>query len=214
MIEPIARAEPLREAVYGRIVGLFWSGRYPPGTALTEAALARELGVSRTPVREALLRLQAEGVLDATLARGFTVRPLRVREAEELYPILAALESLAVRTATVPGDLGELERLLTELESCPDPVRRWQLDSAWHAGLVAASGNEQLIALVSRVRTSLSRYELTYMRETPVRADADRQHRAILAAFAAGDLPAAADLLTTHWHHGQSSIVTWLRNMS
>src|SRR5690348_7730652 len=102
--DPIPRPEPLRAAVYARIVALIVAGEYRPGSVLTEAALSRAMGVSRTPVREALLRLEAEGVLESTLARGFTLRPLSRSEAAELYPILAALEARAVKDAGPPPE--------------------------------------------------------------------------------------------------------------
>ncbi|MBB6379657.1 DNA-binding GntR family transcriptional regulator [Pseudonocardia eucalypti] len=214
--DPITRAEPLRAAVYARVVGLICSGDYEPGAAITEAALSRALNVSRTPVREALLRLEAEGVLQSALARGFTVRPLLRGETDELYPILAALESLAVTTA-VPVSTATLDQLaatLAELEACTDPVRRWRLDTAWHSGIVAASGNGHLASMVTRIRTNLSRYELTYMREVRSRAAADREHREILAALGAGEGDRAAELLRDHWYGGMRLIQDWIKGRS
>lgn len=213
---PIARAEPLRAAVYARIVGLICSGEYQPGEALTEASLSRSLQVSRTPVREALLRLEAEGVLQSTLARGFTVRPLVRSETEELYPILAALEGLAVTTAMQLGavETEPLAAILAELESCTDPVRRWQLDTEWHGGIVAAAGNEHLVALTGQIRTNLSRYELTYMREVHSRTAADREHREILAAIEDGRVDVAAEAIQRHWHGGMRLVQAWIDRRS
>lgn len=210
--EPITRGEPLREAVYARIVELISSGHYPPGAALTEASLSRSLDVSRTPVREALLRLEAEGVLRSALARGFTVRPLARREVVELYPILASLEALAVRTAApVPGPtVATLRDTLAELEVCRDPVRRWKLDTSWHGTLVAASGNGHLAGMIGRLRTNVSRYELAYMREITLRDEADHQHRDILAAVLAHEPDRAAALVETHWHRGMRLVLEWL----
>lgn len=210
--EPIARAEPLRDAVHARLVELISSGQYPPGAALTEASLSRALDVSRTPIREALLRLEAEGVLRSALARGFTIRPLVRREVEELYPILAGLEALAVRTAIpVPKPtVKALRGTLTELERCQDPVRRWKLDTRWHATLVAASGNEHLHAMIGQLRVNLSRYELAHLREVPTREHADQQHREILAALEARETDRAAELLETHWREGQQRVLDWL----
>lgn len=202
----------MREAVYSRIVELILSGQYPPGAALTEAGLSRTLQVSRTPVREALLRLQAEGVLESTLARGFTVRRLVHRDAAELYPILAALERLAVRTITSvqKSTMDTLHATAKELECCADPVRRWQLDSQWHGTIVAAAHNQQLLTMIGTLRTNLSRYELAYMRADRSRVEADRQHREILAAIRAGAWDKAADLLETHWHDGMNLVLDWL----
>lgn len=119
------------------------SGAFLPGDAVTEAGLSRSLQVSRTPVREALLRLEAEGVLQSALARGFTIRPLIGREAAELYPILAALEGLAVRSTTsLPGDTAKtLRATAQELKECQDPMLRRRLDAACHATIVASAGN-------------------------------------------------------------------------
>lgn len=210
--EPIARAEPLRAAVYARIVERISSGLYEPGAVLTEASLSRALDVSRTPVREALLRLEAEGVLESTHARGFTMRPLASGEVRELYPILANLEALAVRTANPlkAATLQSLDRTLTKLETSKQPVRRWKLDSEWHAKIVATAGNSQLTAMVDKLRTNLSRYELTYMREVSERTQADQQHRDILAALTAGEPDRAAALLEQHWHDGMNLLLDWL----
>ncbi|MEO3849392.1 GntR family transcriptional regulator [Streptomyces sp. B8F3] len=210
--EPIARAEPLRETVYLRIVALISSGAYAPGAPLTEAGLSRTLQVSRTPVREALLRLQAEGVLQSALARGFTVRPLVRRDAAELYPVLASLEALATRTITSldPATTERLRTTLDALEECTDPVRRWQLDTEWHTTIAAAAGNRHLLGMLTQLRTNLSRYELTYMREVTHRAEVDHEHRTVLAALADGDFARAAHRLERHWHDGMHTILDWL----
>jgi DNA-binding GntR family transcriptional regulator len=210
--DPIPRPQPLRAAVYARIVALIVSAEYRPGSVLTEAALSRAMGVSRTPVREALLRLEAEGVLESTLARGFMLRDLSRSEAAELYPILAALEALAVQDAgpALKPVLGTLRATLSELEGCTDAVRRWQLDTAWHRTLTSACGNRHLAGLIAQLRTSLSRYELAYMQQVHAREKADQQHREILGALEAGDARRAASLLTEHWHDGEEVILHWL----
>jgi DNA-binding GntR family transcriptional regulator len=210
--DPIPRPEPLRAAVYARIVALIVSAEYRPGSVLTEASLSRAMGVSRTPVREALLRLEAEGILESTLARGFTLRALSRREAAELYPILAALEALAVQDSgpAVQPVLGTLRAALSELEGCTDAVRRWQLDTAWHTTLTSACGNRNLAGLIAQLRTSVSRYELAYMRQVRSREKADQQHREILGALEAGDARRAASLLTEHWHDGKEAMLGWL----
>ena len=152
---PLRRAEPLREAVYARVVQLVNDGFFPPGAQLTEAQISRALGVSRTPVREALLRLASEGVLDSVLAKGFTVRPLALQEARELYPILWTLEALAVRSIDAPkaGVLRQLARISEQREQESDPLKRWRLDNDFHTLLVSLSENESLTALVGQLRT-------------------------------------------------------------
>ncbi|WP_328330881.1 MULTISPECIES: GntR family transcriptional regulator [unclassified Streptomyces] len=211
--QPITRGEPLRESVYARIVELIASGHVTPGAPLTEASLSRTLDVSRTPVREALLRLQAEGVVDSALARGFMVKPLTARECGELYPVLGALEALALRSVTQPLPHELMDRLtcrLAELERCDDPVRRRELDTLHHDVLVGLSGNQYLTTLTGQLRNNLSRYEIAYMHHTPERAHTDAEHREILAALATGDGNLAATLTERHWKAGMERVLTWL----
>lgn len=179
---------------------------------MTEANLSRILEVSRTPIREALLRLESEGVLSSALAKGFFVRPLSQDEAKELYPILAALEALALRSmeSFPEATLDELSTTMKELSESMDPIRRWQLDSQWHNQLVSASQNHKLIEMTRSLRTNLARYELTYMQEITHRDDVDDQHRKILNALRQQDSDKAATLIEDHWKQGQHVILRWL----
>lgn len=206
--EPLDRGLPLREQVHAKLIQLLTSGRYPPGSALSEASLSRNLGVSRTPIREALLRLENEGMVRSELARGFTVQKLSESEVDELYPVLGALESLAVKLAapmepTTFDKLCETSRKLAESE---DPVARWKLDSEWHDTLVGGCGNSMLTGLLRQLRTNLSRYELTYMISGPTRAHADTQHAQILADLQADNVDDAVTLLQQHWADGQDAV--------
>jgi DNA-binding GntR family transcriptional regulator len=208
---PIVRPEPLREAVYTRIVARIADGELPPGIAVTEAAMAKELEVSRTPVREALLRLEADGVLRSTLARGFVVRPLEHREAAELYPILGTLEGLAISTAEKSRfKIGELRELVERIATETDPVRHWQLDTQFHENLVTAADNRGLSELVTKLHITLSRYELEYTRRVGSREQGDDQHRLVLDTIECGDLATAARLITEHWQTGMRTVLAWL----
>ncbi|HEY1174649.1 MAG TPA: GntR family transcriptional regulator, partial [Phytomonospora sp.] len=155
--EPIERPAPLRAAVYQRVVDLIATGELEPGQAVTEAELSRSLGVSRTPVREALLRLEAEGVLESAPARGFSLRPLSPAEAAELYPILGALERLAVSTSpSGVVDVAALRALDDELLAATEPVQRWRLDTAFHDAIVAACPNASLRAMIHALRVRVA----------------------------------------------------------
>jgi DNA-binding GntR family transcriptional regulator len=210
--EPIARPEPLRTSVYRRLVGLMTGGELVPGQALTEAALSKALGVSRTPVREALLQLESEGVLQSTPARGFTVRELSATEATELFPILATLESLAVRTATSRPNLARLRSVDAELSIAEDPVNRWRLDTAFHEKLVEGCANASLRALITRLRVTLSRYEIEFMRRAGrhwAHASGSR-HAAILDTLAARDLDGVHDAIARNWQDSLDAVRGWL----
>jgi DNA-binding GntR family transcriptional regulator len=214
--EHIERPEPLRTSVYRRVVRLMTGGELEPGQTLTEAGLSKALGVSRTPVREALLQLEAEGVLQSTPAKGFTVRELSTTEAAELFPILATLEALAVRLADPGPDIAELEQLDLGLSEATEPVIRWRMDTAFHEKLVENCPNASLRALITRLRVTLSRYEIEYMRRagTTWKHAAGSRHAAILDAVEAGDVEATNRAIESNWQASLDAVRTWLRASS
>lgn len=150
----------IRRLVLGRIL----SGVIPPGQPVGVSALARETGISRTPVRETLLQLHRDGFLTLEENRGFFVRPLTEREAQELYPILHALEDLALLSSGRPPArrLERLEALNARLASSTDPMEAIGLNVAWHRALVDGCGNRELTTLVDRYRMRVFRYEHAY----------------------------------------------------
>ena len=108
------RPNQVREAVYRHLKDLLLSGRFSPGERLSEPLLAQELGVSRTPVREALMRLAEEGLVELVPGKGARVRVFAPEEVEEVYGVRALLEGEAAREAALratPWELAELERL-------------------------------------------------------------------------------------------------------
>ena len=110
LLAMVISSNPLGEQVYSELLALLQRGTLPPGSRRSATPPSpTQLGVSRTPVREALLRLAREGVLDADAGRGFRVRPLDRAELRDVGAILAELEPLALRLAGVPAD--RLERL-------------------------------------------------------------------------------------------------------
>jgi DNA-binding GntR family transcriptional regulator len=208
---PIRRPEPLRAEVYRRVVRLMTDGELEPGQIITEAGLSKTLGVSRTPVREALLQLEAEGVLQSTPARGFTVRDLSTQEATELFPILSALEALAVRTTTDPIDVRQLRKIDERLSAADDPVARWKLDTAFHETMIANCPNQSLRALITRMRVTMSRYEIEYMRKVGAwQHTYGTRHTPIIDALTAGDLNGASEAIWQNWAQSMHAVRTWL----
>lgn len=210
--EQIPRPEPLRASVYRRVVRLMTGGELEPGQTITEAGLSKSLGVSRTPVREALLQLEAEGVLQSTPAKGFTVRELSKTEATELFPILASLEAFAVRLAKPRPDVTRLRHLDEDLSSQTDPVTCWRLDTAFHEKLIENCPNTSLRAMITRLRVTLSRYEIEYMRRAGRnwKHTVGSRHAAILDALAIRDLDGASEAIARNWQDSLDAVQTWL----
>jgi len=122
-----------------------------PGDRFSEAELSQRLGVSRTPVREALFRLRNEGFLDVEAKSGWTVRPIDFAKLEQLYDLrivleLAAVAKLCAHTGTPPDELEALKAiwLVPVAERLTDWRRVGELDEAFHATLVRATGNEEM----------------------------------------------------------------------
>jgi len=206
------RRVPLRDQVYDEISGRVLRNELPSGTRISDSVLAEELGVSRTPVREALLRMEREGFLEADLHRGFFVKQQTAAEVEEAYPVLWTLEGLALRSSgpASPETLAELERINRELVETDDPERRLELDTLWHSTLLSQCSNGLLLGMVDTLKSALRRYEHAYMRDAGLIPASHGAHEEIRAAFAASDNERAAALLEEHWRFGRDVLLRWL----
>lgn len=203
---------PLRDAVYQRVLAQIQQGDLPAGSRVRDIALAGELGVSRTPVREALLRLVREGVLDTTLGRGFRVRPLEPGELRDVGEILGALEALALRLSPPPREsrrvrLLELDRRLEGTRG--DISRCLDLEDDWHRALLEECPNRRLLELVSSLRQIPRRYLAAYMREAGRLSLSTLPHTKILAALQDGGPDSGASVFEQQWKKGVAELVTW-----
>jgi DNA-binding GntR family transcriptional regulator len=205
---------PLGTQVYGEIRQLIERGELAPAARVRDAELAGRLGVSRTPVREALLRLALEGLLDADTGRGFRVRQLDRSELRDVGAILAELEPLALRGAgEFPAErlerLGEIARQLEQTRG--DIGRAVELDEAWHELLLEGCPNRRLRELIATLRQVPRRYAYAYLREAGRVSLSTLHHTRLLAALRAGDLEAAVRLLERRWRRGIEEMETWIR---
>jgi len=193
----------LRDEILSRLRSLLVEGDLPPGTRINESTLSRELGVSRTPLREALLLLSTEGLIVCEPARGFLAAPLRVDQARDAWPILAALEVLALRSSkgVALHRLEHLRSLHAEYETAPTLEAARTIDERWHRVLTSGCSNEALLAQIERGRAIERRYWLA------TAGVAGRwpqpswvfQHAAVMEAVDAGDTDAACAALERHW---------------
>lgn len=206
------RRENLADGVESAVRGMIVDGQFAPGERLNEVHLAERLGVSRTPLREALNRLAAEGAIEARPRLGYFVRPLSSEELDQIYDLRPILDPAALRLAGVPGarQLERLEALNAKLLAERKPERAIALDDAWHLELLAHCRNRALVAMIEGVMTRTRRYELALMREAKAVAAAGDAHAAIIAALGAGDLEAACAALKSNLEAGKAPIMAWL----
>jgi DNA-binding GntR family transcriptional regulator len=193
---------------------LIVDGDLAPGDRLNEVRLAAELGVSRTPLREALSRLAAEGAVTAVPRIGFFVKPLSAEEFEQIYPIRALLEPEALRLAGIPPKKG-LERLAAldrKMAAAQTPGVIIALDDAWHLQLIAGCPNRVLAELIEQFMMRTRRYEMARMREQPTVARSIASHDEIIEHLHAGDLDGACMALRQNLESGSTPILDWLRS--
>jgi DNA-binding GntR family transcriptional regulator len=209
---PIAR-RALRHDVRREILAMIFDGRLPPGRRINERDLGAELEVSRTPIREALLGLEGEGFVESRPARGFAPVPLSARDVNEVYPMVAALEVLAVRSTPperLRRPLPELERLADHMAAARDARRAQELDDRWHRRLVADCGNERLLRTLAALKRVVRRYELAWMADEDRVETSTAQHHAIVEALGRDDVDRAAELLDLNWRYTMAEMLAWL----
>lgn len=204
----IARS-PLGEQVYLQVLQRIQGGDIPGGSRVRDAAIAAELGVSRTPVREALLRLSREGLLSAEMGRGFRLTSLDRTELRDTGSILAALEPLALEQSPEPdsprlASLGDVVRQLEQTRG--DVARCVELDEEFHRVLLEDCPNRRLLALVATLRRSLRRYLHHYLQRGGRVSLSSLQHSRIAEALRKGDRAAARQLLERKWRRGIDEI--------
>jgi DNA-binding GntR family transcriptional regulator len=204
------------ERAYAEIRKRIVTGEYPQGSPLTEAALSKALGVSRTPVRAALGRLNADGLVDQLPNRRVVVASWNIGDVEEIFGLRAVLESYGAQLATsavTPQKQAELEALCDEMDAAlaaQEPG--WlavctALNNRFHTGVLEATGNARLIALVASIvvipltHRTIGRYTVRELERSWA------EHRAITEAFRQGDAEWAGSIMRSHILTGRSITV-------
>lgn len=200
------------DRTYRALLDEIQSGALAPGTALAEAELAARFGVSRTPVREALGRLAADGLVIEISPRLTLVAELAAADIRALFELRRALEEMAVRIAATRGDAPAFAALAEAFGQTPaapgaDADAYYALIADFDAQVDAAASNAYLAAALRTVRTHLVRVR-RLARDKPERLAASvAEHRLIARAIAARDADLAAHATHVHLHNALASIL-------
>lgn len=202
--EPKFANVTLAQQVYEHLRRNILDNAYPPAAALPEEALAAQLNVSRVPVREALRRLAAEGLVTLTPRQGATVSSLSRKQFLDAYRLRGALEALAVRLATPRltqrdlDRLGEIDAAMRAHAAAGDPDAFFAANAAFHAVFIDRADNDYLRATYEPLMDQMRRYRAP---SADLRGGLERsieEHEAILNAVRAGDAAEAARLIGEH----------------
>ena len=203
---------------YASIRAAIVSLEFQPGEALQETSLARRLGASRTPVREALRRLQGEGLVDVAPSKGMIVSQVSVQDVENAYFIIEALEGVSARLASArrDPDAGDgLRAVMQRFESVPIDLDEWvQIDSAFHDAIRRMAESPKLVQTSAMVYPVIERVRHMHLREhadASVVEDQSNQHLAIGQAILDGDGDRAEHLMRDLFRRARIDNVRLLR---
>jgi DNA-binding GntR family transcriptional regulator len=202
------------ESAYQRIRRLILDNALPPGAQRLEAELALELGMSRTPVREAMLRLAQDGLVAITPRHGMRVLPLSAADMRDIYDVLESLEPKAAELLARRGlPAARLAPLHTACDAMAAAIgagdrAAWAAaDEDFHRGLLELCGNARLAAMVMQVWDQSHRARLLTLNLRPLPTASTAEHRAIMTAIAAGDGDAARELFRLHRRRGGAELI-------
>jgi DNA-binding GntR family transcriptional regulator len=205
----------LKRRAYEDLKRLLVSGPVVPGSLLSERQLAKQLGMSNTPVRAALERLEAEGFIAISPQQGILVRQLTIQEIIDHYEVREALETYVIRRVSGHLDEAQVGRVRANLDAqrrsleAEDFERNVELDAEFHTLFCEFFGNDQIIRVMLQLRDKIHRAIVSIARQDRNRMrDSCREHLGIAEAAIAGGADRAAGLLADHLEAGRSCILS------
>ena len=175
------------------------NGKYLPGERLSLPAIAQELEVSVTPIREALTQLAETGIVNYIANRGFFLSEMSATEAQEAYELIALLESSALKGSSFSDEqLDKLDDINNDLINATDSITILELDREFHSKLIENYQNRYALRIVSNLRVQISLYELNFWHEIQ-KANSTEMHSKITHYIREGKREIAAALLKENW---------------
>lgn len=195
----------IRNDVYRSLLEWIVEGELVPGEKLKDQELAAQLGVSRTPVREALRKLEDEGLVETSANRWTRVAPIDIQDAESIYPIMQKLEELAL-TLAFPGlsaqhiqEMKAANKSLKQALENKDSRAAVLADCTFHQVIIEAADNLELSSILDQIKVKYSRIELAYFSRADLLMASYEEHQRLVSALKERDLAAASSALTSNW---------------
>lgn len=204
------RPEPLRQIVYKDLLNRIVIGVLAPGEPVRDTEISEDMGLSRTPVREALLRLSRQGLLLNLHHRGFVVSEMTADVVRETYPIVWSMECLALRESSplTNTTFSRLHRINKSLENSRNQVeKRITLDEQWHEVLLSRYENKRLKDAIAELKAVVRRYEFGYMRDTELMSHSVNDHAHLLDIIEEKGMAAAVVAMEEHWRYSMENLL-------
>ncbi|OIQ38330.1 MAG: GntR family transcriptional regulator [Roseobacter sp. MedPE-SWde] len=216
---PLSEKPPSNsQRAYQALRDMIFSGELAPGSDHLESEMATRLGVSRTPVREAALMLESQGLLELRPRKGVRILPVSPDDMAEIYDVLTELECLAARNAAEKRLTDKSLQTLTnaiesmELAVSAGDLEQWaQSDDAFHRELVRLGGNSRVTAIFEMMNDQVRRARAVtlFMRDMPVQSNED--HRQVYEAIKAGDAKRAGEVHRSHRQNAKQMMLDLLQ---
>lgn len=204
---------PLRDVVFNTLRRSILTGELKPGERLMEIHLADKLGVSRTPIREAIRKLELEGLVTMIPRRGAEVAQITEKSLRDVLEVRRALDALAVELACERITAEELERLKEACEAFEAETKKGnanqvaKADVRLHDIILMASGNERLMQMISNLSQQMYRYRLEYVKDESNYEQLIMEHRMIYEAVRDKDKHTGAKMMKLHIDNQEKAVI-------
>ncbi|WP_423055737.1 GntR family transcriptional regulator [Bacillus atrophaeus] len=210
--EPKLKRTFMKDEVYNTLRDWIITGKLEPGAKLRDQDLSETLGISRTPIREALLKLENDGFVVTKANRWTLVSPIDVKDAENIYSIVWTLESLAMEKAfphMTSADLEELEQLnehLHHAKGSGDRFTALEADNAFHDKIIQLSNNSELQKMLISLKTKIQRIEMYYFSQNDAMHTSYNEHLQIIDAIRNQKINLAIKAIKANWKNSLDHI--------
>lgn len=204
---------PLREVVFNTLRDAILRGELEPGERLMEIQLAEKLGVSRTPVREAIRKLELEGLAMMLPRRGAIVAAITISDLKDVLEVRRVLEGLTIELACKRMTEDELNKLKESGEEFAKAIKEEDLteiakrDVAFHDIIYNSSRNQRLIQILNNLREQMYRYRLEYIKDANKRGTLVEEHKSIIESIEAKDATMAKKAIKKHIANQEKTII-------
>lgn len=208
---------PLRDVVFNTLRQAILKGELKPGERLMEIQLAQRLGVSRTPIREAIRKLELEGLVVMIPRKGAEVAKITEKSMQDVLEVRRALEGLAIQLACgriTKEEIGNLEiqgKKFVEAVETGDLVFMAEADEAFHAVIYNATQNDRLISILNNLREQMYRYRVEYIKDTSIHPIILKEHEEIIRTVKKRDEEEAFHAICTHIDNQEEAIRKYIK---
>lgn len=206
--------KPLREMVFESLREAIILGRLKPGERLMEIQLAEEMGVSRTPVREAIRKLELEGFVVMVPRKGAYVAGVSVKDIADVFEVRSALEGLAAGLASeriTDEEMEELEKAILQISGEEDILTVVKGDSLFHEIIYKASRNQRLTQIITHLQEQINRFRLTSLSVPGRLKIAVGEHKKIVEAITSRNVDLANRLASEHMENAEQNLLNAIR---